>query len=234
MIRTTSALVLRTVPYQDHKLIVTFFTQDYGLVSSIVSLPKQSVKGKFNKSLFQPLCYVQISYTYKANTNLQQLKEARVIQLWVNLYSQPYHQLVLLFYAEVLQKTIKNDEVQQSLFDWLIERLQSTEQSNALQAFPLLFLLDLCNELGWAPYNNYSAMHCYFNPVEGSFVANPSAQSWLETDSYQLYQLLQSNPEILQNSTSRRHLLQLMVIYYSVHVPGFNKLNTLTVMESML
>lgn len=78
MLHRTEAIVLRTAPFSEADLIVTFLTRDSGILKAFAKSPRK-VKSRFGSSL-EPLTLSTISFWGKEDANLPRLTQADIIQ----------------------------------------------------------------------------------------------------------------------------------------------------------
>jgi DNA repair protein RecO (recombination protein O) len=78
MLRRTEAIVLKTIPYAEADLIVSFITQDYGLLHAFAKSPRK-IKSRFGSSL-EPLTHSKISFWGKEDSNLPRLTQSDIIR----------------------------------------------------------------------------------------------------------------------------------------------------------
>lgn len=78
MLRRTDAIVLKTFPYSEADLIVTFLTPDYGILKAFAKSPRKT-KSRFGSSL-EPCTNSRISFWGKEDANLPRLTQSDIIR----------------------------------------------------------------------------------------------------------------------------------------------------------
>ncbi len=78
MLRRTEAIVLKTFPYSEADLIVTFLTPDYGILKAFAKSPRKT-KSRFGSSL-EPFTNSRISFWGKEDANLPRLTQSDIIR----------------------------------------------------------------------------------------------------------------------------------------------------------
>lgn len=78
MLRRTYAIVLKTFPYSEADLIVTFLTPDYGILKAFAKSPRKT-KSRFGSSL-EPFTNSRISFWGKEDANLPRLTQSDIIR----------------------------------------------------------------------------------------------------------------------------------------------------------
>ncbi len=76
MLRRTEGIVLRTVPFGEADLIVTYLTPDYGLIKLFAKSPRK-IKSRFGSSL-EPLTHSTISFWGKEDASLPKLTQSDI------------------------------------------------------------------------------------------------------------------------------------------------------------
>ena len=83
MIHKTKGVVLKTVKYGETSVIVTIYTELFGLQSYIVNgVRKSSKKGPGKANLFQPANLLDLVVYHNELHNLQRIKEFK----WAHIY----------------------------------------------------------------------------------------------------------------------------------------------------
>src|SRR4051794_14343326 len=111
MIHKTKGIVLRSVKYGETSLVVTVFTELFGLQSYLVNgvrtIPK---KGTAKANLFQPSSILDLVAYHNDFKNLQRLKEFRWAFLYQHVLSDIRKNAVAMFLIELLGKCLKEPE----------------------------------------------------------------------------------------------------------------------------
>ena len=78
MVHNTKGIVLRVVKYGETSVIVTIYTELFGIQSYIVNgVRTTSKKGASKASLFQPAAILDLIVYHNELKNLQRIKESR-------------------------------------------------------------------------------------------------------------------------------------------------------------
>jgi DNA repair protein RecO (recombination protein O) len=236
MLQKTEGIVIHTLQYSDTSIIAKIFTADYGLLSFMI----KGTRGKRspNKAvLFQPLTLLALDIYHQENKNLQTIKETRLIFNPVGIYGNMHKTSVVLFMAEVLQKLLKEHDVNAGLFTLLKQKIELLNDQSFHADFHLQWLLDITSELGFNPFNNYSATENVFSIAEGKFVVDTldhSGPYYMNVaDSKHFYQLL-SGASMDMGREERRSLLAGILKYYQFHNPGMSAIRSAAVLQEVL
>lgn len=102
--RVSEAFVLRTYPYQEGDLIVSFFTRDQGKLRGAAKRARRP-KSPFGSAL-ERLSQVRISYCQRENAELVRLDHAELIQTQFALASSYEAGVALDYIAEVSEQLL--------------------------------------------------------------------------------------------------------------------------------
>src|ERR1700712_5759845 len=106
MIFKTKGIVLRSVKYGETSLVVSIYTEMFGLHSYIVNgVRTHTKKGPGKANLFQPSAILDVVIYHNELKNLQRLKEFRWGYLYENILTDVRRNAVAMFMVELLQKT---------------------------------------------------------------------------------------------------------------------------------
>ena len=146
---STELIILHTTKFSDSSVVVHTLSKEYGRRSFIV---KGLASGKASMALFLPLNIVEADVVESTRTNLWQAKNFVAKCPLNGIRSDIYKNSITLFLSEVLFKTLKEDAVEEGLYEWCersVLLLDAMERDWA--NFHLRFLLELAVHLGFAP-----------------------------------------------------------------------------------
>lgn len=236
MLQKTEGIVIHTIQYSDTSIIAKIFTADHGLLSFMVN----GTRGKksANKAvLFQPLSILALDIYHQENKNLKTIKESKLLLNPAGIYGNIHKTSVVLFMAEVLQKVLKENSVHPTLYDLLKQKMTELNDQSFHPDFHLYLLLDIANELGFHPFNNYSAKESVFSIEEGKFVEATHEHfgvMYLNENDSKLMNGLLSNSKVQLNTVERRGMLMELMKYFQVHNPGMSSIRSIAVLQEVL
>jgi DNA repair protein RecO (recombination protein O) len=240
----TKGIVLRAVKYGETSLIVTIFTELFGLQSYIVSGVRTSTKkGTGRANLFQPTAILDLVVYHNELKNLNRIKEFKWHYLYNRIFSDVPKNAVALFMIELLTKCLKQPEANPELFEFCEDAFLHLDDSNdaVMANFPLFFALHLPAFFGFRINDDYAEETPILDMQEGMFVTDrPDHFHFLEGKqaeiTSELLKIMQ--PEELEqiklNHDFRRQLLFAYEIYYRLHVQDFGTMKTLPVLREVL
>jgi len=240
----TKGIVLRAVKYGETSLIVTIFTELFGLQSYLVNGVRTSTKkGSGKANLFQPTAILDLVVYHNELKHLNRIKEFRWHILYQHIFSDVPKNAVALFMIELLTKCLKQPEANPELFEFCEDAfIHLDESKDAVMAnFPLYFALHLPVFFGFRISDHYSNENSILDLQEGTFVPErPDHFRFLEGKqaevTSELLKIMQ--PEELEqiklNHDFRRQLLMAYEIYYALHIQDFGTMKTLPVLREVL
>jgi DNA repair protein RecO (recombination protein O) len=240
----TKGIVLRAVKYGETSLIVTIFTELFGLQSYIVNGVRTSTKkGTGKANLFQPTAILDLVVYHNELKHLNRIKEFKWHFLYQHIFSDVPKNAVALFMIELLTKCLKQPEPNPELFNFCEDAfMYLDESSGAVMAnFPLFFALHLPIFFGFIISDEYSTKNSILDMQEGTFVSkHPDHFHFLEGKqaevTSELLKIMQPEElaQIKLNHDFRRQLLFSYEIYYALHIQDFGTMKTLPVLKEVL
>jgi len=240
----TKGIVLRTVKYGETSIIVTIFTELFGIQSYLVNGVRTSTKkGTGKASLFQPTAMLDLVVYHNELKQLNRIKEFRWGYLYQHILSDVRKNTVALFMVELLTKCLKQPEGNPDLYHFTEDIfIKLDECHTAVMAnLPLFFALHLPFHFGFRISDNFSEENRWLDLQEGSFVSEqPHHPYFLEGKqaavTSQLLKVMQPGEleEIKLNHDFRRNLLFVYETYYALHIPDFGTMKTLPVLREVL
>lgn len=240
----TKGLVLRAVKYGDSSLVVTVFTELFGLQSYIVSgVRKTTKKGSGQANLFQPGALLDLIVYHHPSKSLNRIKEFQWCRWYKELFTSVPKNSVALFLIELLHRCLKQPEPNPDLFHFVEDCLWELDQcSDAVASnLPLFFAIHLSYFFGFRLMEEGVEEGSWLDLREGRFtVAQPSHNEYLSPpDAGVVLSLLRARrpaelAEIRLGRDTRRRLLQSLELYYQLHQPDFGSLRSLPVLRSVL
>ena len=242
MIVKTKAIVLTSIKYGDTDLIVKCYTEEgvkTYLIKRIFKLKskKSNASKKLNNAYFQPLTHLNLTANHNNKGNLNSIREAGVSYLYQSVATNILKQSVALFLAEVLSFTLKEEEKNEILFQYIETSLIWLDNHNNTANFHLLFLLNLSKYLGFYPVIK-DLKPPYFDLTEGVFTNNKPLTDYVTGNKLILFKSLfginfDAIERLQLNAKTRIILLEILLNYYKLHIPGFKIPKSLIVLKNV-
>lgn len=220
MLSKTRGIVFRFTRYGDTSIIVTIFTQAYGLQSYLVN-GVRSKSGKGLISLYQPLTLLDLVVYHRENANLMRIKEVRCLHAYQHIHQDIHKTTIALFLNEILNKAVKDQSNAEAIFDFLMRSFITLDQLDDVENFHLQFLIQLSRHLGFGAHDVHEVL-------EGHRVSPEEDEA--------LKQLLVCNYEVAPSVSydARRNILEVLVTFYHRHVGHMGEIRSVEVLKEIL
>ncbi len=243
-VHKSKGIVLRTVKYGETSIIVTIFTELFGVQSYMVNgVRTSSKKGTGKASLFQPSAILDLVVYHNELKHLNRIKEFKWATIYHQIFSDVPKHAVALFMVELLSRCLKQPETNADLFHFAEDCFLHLDQSSGTVTanLPLFFALHLPVHFGFRISDNYTEKYRWLDLQEGAFVnEQPHHPHFLDEKqaivTSQLLKVMQPDElaDIKLNHDFRRQLLHVLETYYALHVPDFGVMKTLPVLREVL
>lgn len=240
----TKGIVLRTVKYGETSVIVTVFTELFGIQSYLLNgVRSSSKKGTGKANLFQPAAILDLVVYHNELKHLNRIKEFRWSTIYQHILTDVPRNAVALFMVELLTKCLKQPESNPNLFHFVEDCFLYLDNSSGTVTanLPLFFALHLPLHFGFRIADNYSEENHYLDLLEGSFTeVQPHHPHFLEEKqaavTSQLLKVMQPEEldQIKLNHEFRRQLLHRYETYYALHIQDFGTMKSLPVLREVL
>lgn len=150
MLAKTRGIVFRQTRFGETSLVVSIFTEKYGLRSYLVN-GVRSTSSRSKAALFQPLTQLDLVVYHKEHAEILRLKEVRVLYAYRHLSVDMRKAALALFISEVLNRCVKEQSHADDLCDFLVKALQLLDETGHPEDFHLTFMLHLSRHLGFQP-----------------------------------------------------------------------------------
>ena len=239
MLLSTPALVLHTTEYSETSVIAKVFTRQLGVRSYILKGVRKG-GSRTKRNLLQPLSYLDMVVYVNPKTSLNYVKElAPHTPTLPHSDNQAITSAVVFFMTELLYKTLREEEPDQELFDYIVSALEQLRQPLPAKhaQMPLLFLLRLTRYLGLWPRDNYSPREPLFDLQEGCF--RSSGETTVDAAiSALLHEYLQATGQGAPCPTAtlaqRTALMNRLIEYLQLHLDGFRTFHSHEILHTIL
>ncbi len=239
MLISTRGIVLNFVKYGEGSVIVNIYTKDFGRQAYMMN----AVRGKKSKNkagLLQPLFLVDLVGYQKMTREIQRLKEIKNVPVYQNIPFEISKSTQALFIAEMLSKTLREQESSPPLFHFLENAFLYFDlmEGNAAN-FHLWFLFRLTEYLGFLPNVRKTGFEGWFDMQKGAVVPfeppHPFFAKKTTTDAL----CVLANMSIRDvaswkiSGELRTYLTMMMVEYYQLHFEGLGTIKSLKVLQEV-
>jgi DNA repair protein RecO (recombination protein O) len=243
MLQATRGIVLRPVKYGETSLICTIFTAQFGIQSYMVK-GVRSTKAKSRRAgLLQPASLLDISVYYRAEKNLQHIREFHPAHIYTSLHEHMIKNSIALFSVELLLRLLPEHAPLPELFDFSFDyfvQLDTVATENAAN-FPLYFIITCGRLLGYDIRGSYSGDTPHLNLHDGAFTTHaPSIVPYLgDDDTRAMDRLLNAGDmsefnSIAMNAAMRFRLLDWYIAFLQQHTQHLGNIRSLPVLQAIL
>jgi len=239
MLEKTRGIILHQIKYTDSGIVAQMYTRKFGRQSFLVKGMRNKKAGKHN-ILFQPMFILDLEMYYKASREMQVLKEFSVIFTPYEIHSNIRKSCVAIFLGEVLTSVLKEESPNEDMFDFIEESIVYFDGATDNYAnFHVAFLAGLSSFLGFEPSPRHNEDDVFFDMNNGLFVPIPPVHGNYATPEVSDILALffsasyDSTRDIPLTGIIRNEVLETLVRYYSLHLPGLKKINSLAVLKEV-
>jgi DNA repair protein RecO (recombination protein O) len=229
----TRGIVLSYIKYRETSIITRVYTEELGLQSYIVNSVRQKA-GRI--ALFQPFTLLDMVVYTNPKGGLTRISEYKCDYPFSSIPYDIRKSSILLFLSEMLSHTIREEEENRPLFEFLYHSIRHfDQQAEGFENFHLLFLLQLSSYLGFGPTSGAEITSQVAFSGSGALIDGRPAIIYFQMYETFFDQLLQHPDQALvANGKVRRELLQIIIKYYQLHVEKLGEIRSLQVLSEVL
>jgi DNA repair protein RecO (recombination protein O) len=227
------------IKYTDSGIVVQLYTRKFGRQSFLVRGMRNRKSGKHN-SLFQPLFILDLEINYKESREMNVLKEFAVSFSPYDIYSDIRKSSVAIFLGEVLTGVLREESAHTEMFDYIQESIIYFDRCREGYAnFHIAFLAGLSSFLGIEPGIRNKPDEKFFDMTNGVFATAPPLHGNFANPEISdiLARVFLSSFDNIKNiplkGTERNEVLDTLIRYYSLHLSGLKKINSLEVLKDV-
>lgn len=221
MLHKTRGIVFRFTKYSDSSIIVTIFTELFGIQTYIVNgVRSKSAKSKI--ALYQPLTLLDLVVYYKENASIKRIKELKCLHQYQSLTTNIRKASIAMFIGEMINKTVKDESHAQQTFEFLYDALIHLDQREKdFENFHLIFLIKLSRYLGFGAHQA--------EEILGGRMLDREEEEILKA----LTEVDFINTLVITN-VQRRNLLEAIIRFYAEHIDSMGEIRSIQVLREMM
>jgi DNA repair protein RecO (recombination protein O) len=228
MLHKTRGIVINYIRYRETSIIVKIYTQKFG-IQSFIENGVRSSKGKNKIALFQPLSLLDLVIYHDEKKDLHRISEIKANFPFRTLPYNIYKSSIAIFLDEILNKTLKEQSENEVLFDFLYHSLIFLDKTEEhFENFHLIFLLKYTFFLGFSPQNAKEIA----TQLKDSNINIPFDIDYQKPMNQLILSDYHSN--ILINRGARNHLLEIIILFYQLHIEAFGNIKSLQILREVL
>jgi DNA repair protein RecO (recombination protein O) len=183
---------------------------------------------------------LDLEISYKESREMNVMKEFSVSYSPYDIYSDIRKSCVAIFLGEVLTSVLREESSHEELFDYIEKSIIFFDRSrDSFANFHIAFLAGLSSFLGFEPGIRNNPHDSFFDMTNGMFVplppvhgiyANPEISEILARVFLASYDSIK---DITLTGAIRNEVLDTLIKYYSLHLPGLRKIKSLEVLKEV-
>ncbi|MGA2408166.1 MAG: DNA repair protein RecO [Bacteroidales bacterium] len=239
MLEKTRGIILHQIKYTDSGIVAQIYTRKFGRQSFIIKGMRRRKEGKHN-ILFQPMFILDLEMYYKTSREMHILKEFSVSFTPYDIYSNIKKSSVAIFLGEVLTSVLKEESPHDEMFDYIEDSIKYFERcKEGFANFHIAFLAGLSSFLGFEPGPRLNKDDAFFDMMNGIFVPIPPVHGNYANE--EITNILadffvasyDNISKISLTGNLRNDVLETLVRFYSLHLPGLKKIKSLEVLKEV-
>lgn len=220
----TIGILISKKNYSESSVVLSFYTEELGLISFIF-------KGARKKKI--PLFYLgiyEIAYFKRPESNLGIINTIDPVIVLADIYINPQKLILSFFLVDVLKETLKVEQPDKQVFNFIKIQILELEVQEDLIFFPIKFLSSLLQNLGFSPIFEDE------NPKGFDLKNGKFTKELTDFDDETIRVLHSAFAHIPINSDriSGHKALNILMDYCKIHLPNFNVDKSLKVIRETL
>ncbi|MCP4443656.1 MAG: DNA repair protein RecO [Aureispira sp.] len=241
MLKTVQGIVVRSVKYSETSVICDVYTKELGMRTYIASGVRKQ-KSRISPNLVRPMALIEAVVYHQDNKDINRLKEVKPLYIYQQVPFEVKRGAIGLFITEVVQKTIKESDSNEVLFDFLLSTYQFLDvlEDKNLSNFHLVFMVKLSAYLGFLPAVPKESFKYFLDYREGTFLLELPAHIY-HFNEYQTNFLIQISQldfsnlqDISLSNSDRRAFLENLLRFYEYHIENFANLHSHIILHEVL
>ena len=239
MTEKTRGIVLHQIRYSDSGIVVWIYSRKFGRQSLMIKGVRNKKSGN-QTALFQPMSVLDLVIYYKESRGMQTVKEFYPAYSPSDIFFNIKKTSVAIFLGEVLATVLREETPNEELYDFLESSVIYFDRCAGDYAnFHIAFLSGLGSFLGFEPGRRTDRSFKYFDLANGSFTPFPPLHGNYADE--QISGILaaffatsyENTNRIALTGAVRNEVLDTLMKYYSIHLPGLKKIRSLEVLKQV-
>ncbi|MFD2512961.1 DNA repair protein RecO [Pontibacter locisalis] len=235
MLVKTRGIVLNHIKYRESSIIARVYTEQLGVQSYIVNGVRKKGSGS-RIALFQPFTLLDMVVYTSQKGGLTRISEYKSAYPFHSIPFDIRKSSIVLFLSEIVSCTIKEEEENQPLFQFLYNGIKFFDElEQGFENFHLIFLLQLSHHLGFGPSSGAEIVEqVAFSSNAQSATSAPSVLVLQVHEALFDELLREPGKAIVPNGKVRKELLSIIIRYYQLHVDKLGEIKSLAILSEVL
>ena len=230
MLHKTRGVALSYIRYKESSIIAKIYTEAFGIQSYIVNGVRSSSSKTNRIALFQPLTLLDLVVYHKAkHDTVHRISEIKCYNPFLTLPYDVTKSSLALFVTEILGKTLKEEEANEPLFDFIEQSvIYLDEADKGFENFHIQFLLQLASYLGFGIES--------LQDLEGELKNHrfPQMADAKELKATEELLLHDYGKTVMLDRTRRLSILEKLLFFYKIHMDTLGEIKSLEVLREVL
>jgi len=240
MLDKTAGIILSTVPYDDHTSFLHIYTERFGKVTYRAPL-RRTKRQAAERMMLAPMTVLAMEVEHHPGNDIQKIREMHMLSSpYAFIMNHPIKAAQCLFMAELLDKTIREEESNPGLFRFIRQSIELLELTEAGCAnFHLIFFIRLCHLLGFCIDRDTYSDGARFDISEGVFTLAPINHPFYLTaeSAYHFHRMLQVGfsdmQQVALNREQRNRLTDMLLLFLKIHLPEMGEIRSTEVLKEL-
>lgn len=222
MIYKTRGIVFRFTRFRETSIVVTLFTEMFGVQAYIVNGVRSSQPSAGKMALYQPLTLLDLVVYHREHANLHRVKEIKCLYPYRTLGTDIVKSTLGIFISEVLNKTVKEEIHSEDVFEFILSSLLALDHlDSGYENFHLIFLLKLSRFLGFGAYSSREVLGHRVLDERETLVLDKLVEAEYDTT-------------VAMTIDQRRILLETLIRFYAEHIDNLGEMKSVQVLREVL
>ena len=230
MLYKTRGVAISYIRYRESSIIAKIYTELFGIQSYIVNGVRSSTSKTNRIALFQPLTLLDLVVYHKGkNDNVHRISEMKCYSPFDTLPYNVVKSSLSLFVTEILGKTLKEEEANEPLFQFIEDSVLYLDAADAgFENFHIQFLVQLASFLGFGIES--------LQDLEGELKQHHFPQMADDIELKATKQLLVQNygAVIPLDRVRRVSILEKLLFFYKIHMDALGEIRSLEILTEVL
>lgn len=236
---STRGIIMRNVKYGESSLVMQSYTLEKGMQSYLLRGVRKA-RAKLKAGQFQPLQVVDMLCAEGKSRDLHYVRNIKTVG---GRFDEDVRKnAVRMLLNEIILKCIQESESNEGMYQFIEGFLLWFDQcKEGCHNGYLSFLLDFAGRIGFASamkhrqdeifyIDLYEGCSSSIKPGHKAVIEPPLSSVWLYLSQHDY----KNSKAVAMNGRMRSELLNYIVDYFVIHVPGFGSLKSLEVLQAVL
>ena len=180
---------------------------------------------------------LELDANHRNNGNLESIRSVKIINPYKTIHLDIIKNCIVMFLSEVLSKSIKEEEKNFALFNFLKHSMVWLDQSERFSNFHIHFLIKLLTFLGISPdlsNQNFDS----FNMIDGIFCQYDGSEYCVEGEIVSHFKIFlgtdfDNQVKEVNTSVKRKKLIEFLIKYMQIHLSDFKRPTSLNILYEL-